>query len=124
MTPSAGSVAQLLAERRRQRAELIERARRFAVALPPSLGVEAVVVFGSVARGDFNLWSDLDVLVVARHLPADWFERHQLLVREAVAPISVVGWTLAEWTVKLASGDAMALEAIGAGVTVAGRLPY
>jgi hypothetical protein len=123
LTPGGGSAAQLLAERRRQRAELIELARRFAVALPTCLGIEAVVVFGSVARGDFNVWSDLDVLVVARGLPADWFERHRLLMREAVAPISVVGWTPPEWAAKLATGDAMAMEAAGAGVVVAGRLP-
>ncbi|MGH8908620.1 MAG: nucleotidyltransferase family protein [Egibacteraceae bacterium] len=30
----------------------------------------AVVIFGSVARGDFNDTSDIDVLVVAERLPA------------------------------------------------------
>lgn len=33
------------------------------------------MVFGSVARGDFNLWSDIDVLVVADNLPERWLDR-------------------------------------------------
>lgn len=33
------------------------------------------MVFGSVARGHFNLWSDIDVLVVADNLPERWLDR-------------------------------------------------
>ena len=57
--------ARRVPERRRteQRA-LVERAERFAGALDANLRPSAVVVLGSVARGDFNLWSDTYVLVV------------------------------------------------------------
>ena len=37
--------------------------------------VTAVVVFGSTVRGDFNKWSDTDVLVVAEELPDEWRSR-------------------------------------------------
>lgn len=36
----------------------------------------AVVLFGSVARGDFTQYSDADVLVVVPH-PVDWLEVYQ-----------------------------------------------
>jgi predicted nucleotidyltransferase len=48
----AGAVIE---RRRGQRRELLARAERFGAGLDSGLGVRAVVVFGSVARGDFNL---------------------------------------------------------------------
>lgn len=112
----------VIAGRVHDRTQLIERARRYAASLEPSLAVRAVVVFGSVARGDFNLWSDLDVLVVADNLPEDRFERHQLVLRSATEPVSVVAWTPGEWAERLAKADPIAIEAVGVGVIVAGRL--
>jgi predicted nucleotidyltransferase len=69
----------VLDRRRRERTEMITRARAFAQSLPPALDVRAVVVFGSVARGDFNQWSDIDVLVVADGLPGRFPDRYQVL---------------------------------------------
>lgn len=57
----------------------LDRARHFAELLPPSLGVCGVVVFGSVARTDFNLWSDIDVPVVAEQLPTRTIDRYAAL---------------------------------------------
>lgn len=45
----------VIGRRRDQRARLIAHAERFAAQLDPSLDVRAVVVFGSVAPGDFNV---------------------------------------------------------------------
>lgn len=112
----------VLARRAHERSERIDQARRYAAGLSTSLGVRSVVVFGSVARGDFNVWSDLDVLVIAENLPEDWFERHQLLLAQAAEPVSVVAWTPSEWTAKVAKRDPIAAEVAEVGVTVAGRV--
>ena len=37
---------------------------------PAALPIEVATVIGSVARGDFNVWSDVDVLVVSEALPS------------------------------------------------------
>jgi predicted nucleotidyltransferase len=45
--------------------------------------VSAAIVYGSVARGDENEWSDLDLVIVTRAGQRDavWAERHQLAAR-------------------------------------------
>ncbi len=65
--------------RRKERRNLIARAQELADQLEPGLGLRGFVVFGSVARGDFNVWSDIDVLVVADHLPERWLDRIDVL---------------------------------------------
>jgi predicted nucleotidyltransferase len=50
---------------------LLAPARRFAEDLDPALAVQAVVVFGSVARRDCHDHSDVDVLVVAHNCPSE-----------------------------------------------------
>jgi len=98
---------------------MIDRVRTYAEALPESLGVRAVVVFGSVARGDFNLWSDIDVLVVA-----DSFSERLLDRLQALEPrpelVQQVPWTPSEWRRQLARRNPIAVEALDRGVWVRG----
>ncbi|MGI8900679.1 MAG: nucleotidyltransferase domain-containing protein [Nocardioides sp.] len=60
--------------------------------LDPALGIRAVVVFGSVARGDFNVWSDIDVLVVADNLPARRLDRLGA-IDPRPGPVQPLAWT-------------------------------
>jgi predicted nucleotidyltransferase len=53
--------AEIIRRRLRAREEAIRRVRSFAESLR---GRYAVVLVGSYARGDFNVWSDVDVVVV------------------------------------------------------------
>ncbi|MBA2317030.1 MAG: nucleotidyltransferase domain-containing protein [Euzebyales bacterium] len=55
----------------------------------------AVAVFGSVARGDFNVWSDVDVLIVADGLPDDYWSR-LVVLGDAPCGIEPVAWTSSE----------------------------
>lgn len=55
----------LIEERLRARERVIEEARRFALELEKRLGRVSLLLYGSYARGDFNLWSDVDVIVVS-----------------------------------------------------------
>jgi len=57
-------MARALEERMREREAVIEAVRAFGLRAERVLGPITVLLFGSYARGDFNLWSDVDVLVV------------------------------------------------------------
>lgn len=59
-------MANPIERRRRERASVIEEARRFAEELSKVFGGLAAILYGSYARGDFNLWSDVDLIVVVR----------------------------------------------------------
>lgn len=109
--------------RRRERAERIGVARRWARKLADQRAVHAVVVVGSVARGDFNKWSDLDVLVVAEDLPDSGRERLALLHDGAPPGLQPVGWTPAELAQRRRRRDPIAREADAVGVVVFGALP-
>lgn len=43
------------------------------------LGRITAILYGSYARGDFNEWSDIDVLIVAENLPRSPIERLDLV---------------------------------------------
>jgi uncharacterized protein len=105
--------------RHRERDELLDRARRLATALPAELRVRAVVVFGSVARGDFNKWSDVDVLVVADGATGGPIERHEALgaVPGRVQPVV---WTSTEFSERERAGDPIAREVRTTGVWLVG----
>ena len=124
MASPRGLVTIPVVERRRaeQRAR-IEMAAAWAEQLAARQEVTAVVVFGSTARGDFNKWSDVDVLVVAPELPGDWRTRAALLMSGAPPGLQPVGWTPAELDERRRRGDPMARESDTVGVTVHGRLP-
>jgi len=79
--------------------------------------VRAVVVVGSVARGDFNEWSD--VIVVAERLPARFLDR-QAAVEPRPPDVQPFVWTLAEWRTENDGRNPLAVEARAAGVWLRG----
>jgi uncharacterized protein len=87
----------VLAERRRQRDELILRAEHYVDKLHARLNVKAAVVVGSVARGDFNLWSDIDVVLIAEDLPERLLDRLTLLMTNAPRRVQPHAFTVAEF---------------------------
>lgn len=104
--------------RRREQAELVNRARVWAQDLTYALpDLVSMVVFGSVARGDFNKWSDIDVLVVSDHLPDDYLARMEL-VSPVPAGIQPVVWTPGELRAARERRNPIAVEADTAGIPV------
>ncbi|MEM2553282.1 MAG: nucleotidyltransferase domain-containing protein, partial [Sulfolobales archaeon] len=53
-------------ERMRKRDLYIKNARIFAECVINILSSSTILVFGSVSRGDFNEWSDIDILIITR----------------------------------------------------------
>lgn len=118
-----GGIAAIVARRTAERDEAIGVARAYATDLATRLPLVAVVVFGSYARGDFNTWSDIDVLVVADQLPTDGRRRLDLLWSCRPGGLEPVGWTPEELEVRRRRRDPIATEADRVGVTVHGTLP-
>lgn len=101
-----------------EREQLIERARAFVEGLA-DLDVRAAVVFGSVARGDFNAHSDIDLLLVADVGGMGYWERQRRL---GVIPAGVqpVVWTPDEWRRQRTRGNAIAVDSEDHGVWLVG----
>ncbi len=111
-------VRRRLAERERA----VQVARKWAAGLAGE-GIVAAVLVGSFARGDFNKWSDIDVLVVADSLPEPLSGRLALLGASAPPGLQPIGWTVAELARRWRGRDPIALEAYEVGVVVRGSLP-
>lgn len=110
---------EVLVRRRAERDALLDRARQFVEGLDARLGVQAVVVVGSVARGDFNRWSDVDTVVVAEGFGDSLLER---LAQMGSRPggVELFAWRPEEARARLARSDPMAVEAMQRGVWFVG----
>lgn len=70
----------IIEERVRKREEYLEGARGFAECVLRRLSNSTIIVYGSVARGDYNEWSDVDVLIItADEIPTKPVERLETL---------------------------------------------
>lgn len=112
---------EVVARRHRERAELIATARAWAERLAARLDVRSVIVAGSVARGDFNAWSDLDVLVVAPELPDRLLDRLALLMADSPPGMQVFGYEPDELVHEWRRRNALVLDACEHGVVVHGE---
>ena len=112
-------------KRVRERRQALEEARAVAKCLASKLGRVAVVLYGSFARGDFNEWSDIDLLVVcSRELPKNPIERLSL-VEECLSlspRIELVILSVDELRRQLAKGNPLVVEAVERGVEVINTL--
>jgi hypothetical protein len=115
-------VRELVDRRRAERERLLDLGREYVELLARRLPVRAAAVAGSVARGDFNVWSDVDVVVIADALPARAPDRAELLSRDAPPGVQPVGYTPAEFEHACERGDRLAREAVERGVPLAGDL--
>lgn len=91
--------------------ELIEEyKRRFKVRL--------VVLFGSMARGDYTDESDIDLLVVADDLPGDPREAFALLRSPKMPRLNPIGFKTEIFLKKLKEGSTFTLEVLEDGKTL------
>jgi hypothetical protein len=114
-------VAEALSERRQERERLVALARGYVQALSRRLPVPAAAVVGSVARGDFNVWSDVDVVVVAPGLPERLPDRTALLSSDAPGGVQPVGFQPAEFERAWRKGNPLAREATSVGIVLQGE---
>lgn len=111
----------ILAARREEWARLRSRARDYLTRLSRRMPVRAAALVGSAARGDFNLWSDIDVVVVSDDLPADPLERPLALSTVAPPGVQPIGFTEQEFRGAYLRGNPFAREAVTGGVILCGE---
>lgn len=111
----------VLTARRRERERLVGLARAHLHRLSTRLPIVAAAVVGSVARGDFNVWSDVDLVVVCDRLPARIPDRGAALSAGAPPGVQTVGFTREEFHRAVRRGDPLARSAVGEGIVLGGR---
>ena len=114
-------MADALAERRREQRRLRAVAERYVEQLATRLPLRAAALVGSAARGDFNVWSDVDVVVVGDELPERLPERSLLLAEDAAPGVQPIGYTTEEFERAFRRGDPLAREAVEPGAALRGE---
>jgi hypothetical protein len=113
-------MSEALAERTRERERLIELARGYVERLAARRPLWAAAVVGSVARGDFNVWSDVDIVVVVEDLPERAPERGRVLAEDAPGGVQPIGFTPDEFEAALERGNPLVQEAATTDVVLLG----
>lgn len=114
-------MADVLAERRKDRDRMRSLAAEYVERLARRRPIRAAALVGSVARGDFNLWSDIDVVVIAEALPERLPDRALALVMDAPAGVQPIGFTPTEFERAYRRRDPLAREAVELGQTLRGE---
>lgn len=116
---------EVIKERARRREEYLREARKFAECVLRKLSNSTVIVYGSVARGDYNEWSDIDVLIVtSNNIPQKPMERLDLVyeyVRRGL-PIEPVIVTYDEFIKLLNRKNPLIIDALERGVVLVDKL--
>lgn len=55
----------LIKKRRKERDKVIDEALKVTIRLRNKFGKVTVLLYGSFSRGDFNLWSDIDIIIIS-----------------------------------------------------------
>jgi uncharacterized protein len=109
-----------LEERRRRQEELVALARAYVEDLAQRITLVAAAVAGSVARGDFNVWSDVDVVIVAEDLPPRTPDRMAVVMEGRFPRVQAVGFTPEEFRAAVKKRNRLALDAIEHGIPLRG----
>jgi hypothetical protein len=107
-----------LEERRRQRERFVHMAWTYADKLRGRLGKLTAIVYGSVSRGDFNLGSDVDVLIISERLPHHPLKRMEVLFSCHESPLEPKGYTHTEFQTLLAKRNSVLAEVLKDGIVV------
>lgn len=76
------------------------------------LGKFTGVLYGSMARGDNNIWSDIDFLVISDKLPENPLKRLEFLYSLTETPIEVKGYTRNEFLKMIEKRNPTALDSL------------
>ena len=105
--------------------EVFERIEKYKEAVVKRLSPEAVILFGSFARGDINEGSDVDIAVIA-DFEEPFLDRIKLLLElnEGIGlPLEPIGYTPEEFQRMLREGNRFALEIAERGRLLYGGIP-
>ncbi len=75
-----------LRRRGEERGRVIREALRFGLRMREKLGRITLLLYGSYARGDFNLWSDVDLILISERFSGVPVLRRLDLIAEDIPP--------------------------------------
>ena len=107
----------IIERRRAEQKEKVELAERYVRSITLGVKVVKAWVVGSVARGDFNVWSDIDVVVVAEELPQRVLARADLFL-DKPAGVNIVAYRPEEFDEELRRRNPLAVEAMTIGLQI------
>ncbi|MCB0157502.1 MAG: nucleotidyltransferase domain-containing protein [Caldilineaceae bacterium] len=98
-------------------------ADQYAQAVAAAYQPDCIILFGSVARGEQDTDSDIDILVIGGELPGDQRSRFRELMRlrPVLAPIQVHAYSRDEWESMMAQQHLTVLEALHDGQALYGE---
>lgn len=105
-------------ERYAEQERLVGLAREHVRRLCEEVPIRQAAVVGSVARGDFNVWSDVDLVVVADELPEGALERLELLMKGRPPRVEPIGFTPAELAEARRRGNPLVVELDSIGIAL------
>lgn len=98
--------------------EVIDVLKDYSKAVSSKLGKFTGILYGSMARGDYNIWSDIDFLVISDKLPENPLKRLEFLYSLMDMPIEVKGYTRKEFLQMMEKRNPLALDALVEGKVV------
>ena len=96
----------------------MDMARIYAEGLRGRLGALTAIVYGSVSRGDFNLGSDVDVLIISEGLPSHPLERMEVLYSCHPPPLEPKGYTHTEFRSLLTKRNPALMDILKSSIVV------
>ncbi len=97
----------------KQRGKVIEAVRRWVEGVQFTI---TAVIIGSYARGDFNVWSDVDVLLISDYFLGNPIERLRHI--DPPSGVEVIPLRIHEFRRLRERGDPIAVEADTIGIVV------
>ncbi|NVM53287.1 MAG: nucleotidyltransferase domain-containing protein [Candidatus Helarchaeota archaeon] len=87
------------------------------------LSPKCIILYGSLARGDFNERSDVDIIIITSNLPNKYFKRAKLLydLIETADPIEPLGFTPEEFSNMIQKRNCTSLFAMEEGKALYGE---
>ena len=73
------SLERIIKERKRKRLEAIQLAKKFVKCASKFFSIKEAYLIGSYARGDFNIWSDVDVVLIVDNPPKSPLKRLDMI---------------------------------------------
>ncbi|SNQ60089.1 nucleotidyltransferase domain-containing protein [Candidatus Methanoperedens nitratireducens] len=98
--------------------EVIDVLKEYSKAASSKLGKFTGILYGSMARGDYNIWSDIDFLVISDKLPENPLKRLEFLYSLTDTPIEVKGYTKNEFLKMIEKRNPLALDALVEGKVI------
>lgn len=108
----------ILEHRNEERKKAIQLSIEYVKKLEAEIDHFTCVLYGSYARGDFNVGSDIDILIISDHLPSDMLKRMEFLYKYVRGGIEPKGYTKSEFLNMLSLKNPLAIDALENGEVI------